>query len=286
MPGTLFLVATPIGNLEDITLRALRVLREVALVAAEDTRRTARLLAHFDIATPLLSLHEHNERTRTPSLVARLAAGESLALVTDAGTPLVSDPGAALVSAALEAGVRVEAIPGASAVLAALVASGLPADTFTFMGFAPSRAGERRAWLRALGAEPRAVVCFEAPHRVREMLREALGILGDRPVAVGRELTKLHEEVIRGSLSAVLDRLGEPRGEFTLVFGPAGDAGPEPVAFTDRQAWADFLSATSAEGLDRRAAVAALARRYGVPSRDVYAAIERGRAEAGDTVAR
>lgn len=283
MPGTLFVVATPIGNLEDITLRALRVLREVAVVAAEDTRRSAGMLAHFDIRTPLRSLHEHNERARVPGLVARLAEGESVALVTDAGTPLLSDPGAALVRAALDAGFRVEPVPGPSAVLAALVASGLPADTFAFLGFPPARAGERRAWLRAVAAEPRTVVFFEAPHRVRETLADALQTVGDRRVGVGRELTKLHEEMLTGRLSSVLDRLGEPRGEYTIVLGPPDESGAERAVFTDRQAWADFLRATTEQGLSRREAVATLARQYGVPGREVYAAIERARASAHST---
>jgi 16S rRNA (cytidine1402-2'-O)-methyltransferase len=207
MPGILHLVATPIGNLEDVTLRALRVLREVSVVAAEDTRRTAGLLAHYDIRTAVESLHEHNEQERIPGLLRRLADGEDVALVSDAGTPLLSDPGARLVRAAIDAGVRVEVVPGPSAMLAALVGSGLPGETFTFLGFVPGRDSERRRWLLAAGAEPRTIVFFEAPHRVRATLEAALELLGDREVVLARELTKLHEEYLRGQITSVLARL-------------------------------------------------------------------------------
>jgi len=281
MAGTLYVVSTPIGNLEDISLRALRVLREAAVVAAEDTRRTAKLLAHYEITTPLESLHAHNEHARIPALLARLAAGASVALASDAGTPLVSDPGESFVRAALAAGCRVEAIPGPSAVLAALVVSGLPAaEGFTFLGFAPAREGERRRWLQAAGAEPRPVVFFEAPHRVRETLEAAGALLGDRNVAVSRELTKIHETHLRGSISAVLAALGEPRGEYTVVLAPAV---PErPVPLTDAGAWAEFADLTGPGHLSRRGAVSAIARRHGVPAREVYAAIERAKPDAAD----
>jgi len=279
MAGILHLVATPIGNLEDITLRALRVLREVSLVAAEDTRRTAGLLAHFSIRTAVESLHEHNEEARVPELLGRLTRGESIALVSDAGTPLLSDPGARLVRAALAAGVRVEAVPGASAVITALVASGLPADSFSFLGFAPARASERRRWLLAAGAEPRTVVFFEAPHRIRETLAEAHALLGDREVVVARELTKVHEEHLRGPLSTVLARLPEPRGELTVVMA-AAPAEPPPRPLDDAGAWEEFRELTAREGLSRRDAVSALARRHALPARDVYAAIERAKSKA------
>jgi 16S rRNA (cytidine1402-2'-O)-methyltransferase len=278
MPGILHLVATPIGNLEDITLRALRVLREVSLVAAEDTRRTAGLLAHFSIRTPVESLHEHNEEARIPELLDRLGRGESVALVSDAGTPLLSDPGARLVRAAVAAGLRVEAIPGASAVVTALVGSGLPADTFSFLGFVPARASERRRWLLAAGAEPRTVVFFEAPHRIRATLAEALALLGDREVVVARELTKVHEEHLRGPLRAVLERLVEPRGEFTVVMA-AAQAEPPPAALDDEEALEEFRQLTARDGLSRREAVATLARRHGLPARDVYAAVERAKSK-------
>jgi 16S rRNA (cytidine1402-2'-O)-methyltransferase len=280
MSGTLYLVATPIGNLEDVTLRALRVLREADVVAAEDTRRTAGLLAHFEIRTPLESLHEHNEASRLPSLLGRLESGQRIALVSDAGTPLVSDPGAALVRAAIDAGVHVEVVPGPSALLAALVASGLPAGTFTFLGFAPSRDEERRRWLRAAGAEPRTVVFFDAPHRIRETLAAALAVLGDRHVAVGRELTKLHEEFLRGRLSEVVPRVAGARGELTVVLAPAPDADVTPPALSDAGAWDAFADLTGRGGTTRRDAVAVLARRYSLPAREIYAAIERGKAAA------
>ena len=277
MPGTLFVVSTPIGNLEDITLRALRVLREAAVIAAEDTRRTRGLLTHFDIRTPLLSLHEHNERARVPALLARLQAGEAVALVTDAGTPLVSDPGATMVEQAREIGIRVEAIPGASAVLAALVSSGLSADSFTFAGFVPAKASARTSWLDAIAAEPRPVVFFEAPHRIRATLAELLSTVGDRRVAIARELTKVHEEVVTGPLSTALDALHSPRGEFTIVLSPAAD---EPVPdVSDDRLWDEFRSLTARDGLSRREAIAALARRYHRPARAVYAALERARVD-------
>jgi 16S rRNA (cytidine1402-2'-O)-methyltransferase len=279
MPGTLYVVATPIGNLEDVTLRALRVLREVAIVAAEDTRRTAGLLAHYAIPARLRSFHRHNEHERGPELLARLRAGESVALVTDAGTPLVADPGSGLVRAAREAGIRVEAIPGPSALLAALVSAGLPAETFTFLGFPPHRAVERRAWARALGAEPRTTVFFEAPHRVEATLHDLAATLPDRTMAVARELTKIHEEILVGTAAQLLARLGPGRGEFTLVVGPpAPDTGPAVTPPSDEGLWREFCSLTTDDGLTRREAVAALARRYSRPAREIYAALERGKA--------
>ncbi len=278
MPATLYLVATPIGHLEDITYRAVRVLGEVAVVAAEDTRRTAGLLAHYGIRTPVVSLHAHNEHERAPELVARLLAGESVAVVSDAGTPLVSDPGGELVAKAHAAGIHVEALPGASALLAALVCSGLPAGTFTFLGFVPARAGERDAWLRLAAAEPRTVVCYEAPHRIRDTLGAMVHVFGDRPIALGRELTKVHEEVLTGTASDVLTQLVEDRGEFTLVIGPPHEPEPRQGLPDDARIWAAFRDLTDKEGFGRREAVTALARRYGMPAKEVYAAIERAKA--------
>jgi 16S rRNA (cytidine1402-2'-O)-methyltransferase len=275
--GTLFIVATPIGNLEDVTLRALRILRSVDLVAAEDTRHSAKLLTHYDIRTPTTSLHEHNEHAKVPALVARLLAGSSIALVSDAGTPAVSDPGYRLAEAAIAAGVRVEAIPGPSAVLAALVASGLPLDGFVFAGFAPARSAARRAWFAALASERRSIVFFEAPHRVVASLGDAGRTLGDRRVAVGRELTKLHETWVRGPISEVLTLLGEPRGEFTIVLeGARVDTAAVHPQVTDQQVLADFCRMTEA-GAGRREALAAVAKLHGMRSRDVFAAIDRAR---------
>lgn len=278
MRGTLYLVATPIGNLEDVTARALRVLREASVVAAEDTRRTAGLLRHFGLSTPLTSLHEHNEHRKHRALLERLAAGETVALVSDAGTPLISDPGAELVRAARAAGHRVEAVPGPSAVLAALTASGLPCDTFAFLGFAPARQAERVQWLRRAASEPHTVVFFEAPHRVRDTLTAIAEIFGERQISLGRELTKVHEEILTGTAAEVLGSLVEDRGECTIVIAPAAEtseAKPPPVS--DDEAWSSFRRLTEAEGFARRDAVNALARRFGRPAREIYAAIERGK---------
>jgi 16S rRNA (cytidine1402-2'-O)-methyltransferase len=275
--GVLFLVATPIGNLEDISLRAVRVLREADLVAAEDTRHTAKLLNHYDIRRPSTSLHEHNEAQKVPALVDRLRGGARIALVTDAGTPCVSDPGYRLVCAAIEAGIRVEAIPGPSAVMAALVSSGLPTDAFVFAGFPPPRATPRRTWLESIKDERRTVVFFEAPHRVRETLEAALAVLGDREVAVARELTKLHEEVLRGRLSAVLARIAQPRGEYTIVLGGRREA---PATLSeqpdDNQLLTEFGRLTE-KGSSRREAIGSLARVHGLRAREVFAAIDRAR---------
>jgi len=275
--GILFLVATPIGNLEDISLRAVRVLREADLIAAEDTRHTAKLLHHYDIRRPTSSLHEHNEQEKVPALVGRLCGGARIALVTDAGTPAVSDPGYRLVRAAIAAGIRVEAIPGPSAVLAALVVSGLPTDSFVFAGFPPPKAGARRVWFEALKDERRTLVFFESPHRIRETLDAALGALGDRETSVGRELTKLHEEVIRGPLSVVLARLGDPRGELTVVVSGAREVSKDQgLQASDNQLLTEFGRLTE-NGMGRREAISELALRYRLRSREVFAAIDRAR---------
>ncbi len=278
MPGTLFIVSTPIGNLDDVTYRALRVLREATLVAAEDTRRTAKLLTHFDIRTPTTSFYEHNEREKLPRLLERLAAGDNIALVSDAGTPGISDPGYRLVKAAAEAGFRVEAVPGASAILAALVASGLPTHAFTFAGFPPARARARDRWFGALVDRPETLVFFEAPHRMRQTLESALRVLGDRPAAVCRELTKVHETLVRGPISSILASLDEPRGEFTVVIGPAeADQEDAPELPGDSRLLSEFYQLTESDGLTRRDALSRLATRYRSPSREVYAALERAK---------
>jgi 16S rRNA (cytidine1402-2'-O)-methyltransferase len=217
--GTLFLVATPIGNLEDITQRALRVLGEAQVVAAEDTRRTRRLLEHFGLATPVVSLFEHNERARIPALLKRLAGGESVAVVTDAGSPGISDPGFPLVRAAIAAGIRVESVPGASAVIAALQISGLPTDAFLFVGFLPPKSAARRRRLEALAGRRETVVAFESPHRIDRCLEDLEAVWGERTVVLARELTKVHEQVLRGTAREVRARLGadQRRGEMVLV---------------------------------------------------------------------
>ena len=224
----LYVVATPIGNLEDITLRALRVLREVDVIAAEDTRHTRKLLDRHDIHTPLTSYHEHNERTKAATLVRRLEAGESVALVSDAGTPAISDPGYRLVRAATENGVPVTPVPGVSAATAALSVCGLATDRFVFEGFLPAKRHRRKETLRELQDDDRTLVFYEAPHRIRESLADMHEILGDRAVAVGRELTKVHEELLRGTLSQVVAELGGParRGEFVVVVAGQDEALP------------------------------------------------------------
>ena len=222
-PGHLLVVSTPIGNLGDLTPRARAAFAAADLVACEDTRHTGRLLHQLGIDKPLISLHEHNERARLPQLLERLAAGATIALATDAGTPLLSDPGVLLVRAAAERGVRVEPIPGPSALLAALVASGLPPYPFTFGGFPPPKAGRRRAFYRSFAAFAHTLVFYESPHRLARSLADAAAELGARPAALGRELTKLHEEFERGplpELAAPVAGRGTPRGEYVLVVGP------------------------------------------------------------------
>lgn len=226
MAGRLWVVATPIGHLGDLTARARDALAAADLVACEDTRRSGALLRHLGLAKPLLSLHEHNERARLPRLLAALAAGQTIALVSDAGTPLLSDPGYLLVREAIAAGHRVEPLPGASAILAALVASGLPPHPFTFAGFAPPKSGRRRDFYRRFGALGHTVVLFESPHRLRQSLADAAELLGGRPAALCRELTKLHEEVTRALLPELARLAAErpPRGEYVLVFAGAAEA--------------------------------------------------------------
>ena len=219
--GTLFLVATPIGNLEDITARALRILREVHVIAAEDTRHTRRLLDHFGIRATLVSLFEHNERSRSAGLVRRLEEGESVAVVTDAGSPGIADPGFPLVRSAIEAGVRVESIPGPSAVIAALQVSGLPTDAFTFVGFLPVKPGARKRALEEWSERRETIVAFESPHRIERCLEDLEAVWQERPMALARELTKMHEQVLRGSAREIRAALREDqkRGEIVLVLG-------------------------------------------------------------------
>jgi 16S rRNA (cytidine1402-2'-O)-methyltransferase len=278
MSGILYVVATPIGNLEDVTLRALRVLREVSLIAAEDTRRTARLLQHYSIPTPTTSLHAHNERARTAAVLARLKQGDSVALVSDAGTPVVSDPGALLVAAALDAGIKVEPIPGPSAVPALLSAAGVVSEGFVFVGFAPARSSDRKRWLRELAIERRAIVLFEAPHRIRALLEDMAAILGERRLTIGREMTKAHEQFLAGHASDVLAQLQQTRGELSLVIHPQRAAGEETRAVPDNAVLArEFGELTNAGGLGRRQALRQLAEKYDIPARAVYRAVEEGK---------
>ena len=275
MPGTLFVVATPIGNLEDITVRALRILREVSLIAAEDTRRTAHLLARHAIATPTTSLHEHNEAGKSASLIERLRGGDHVALVSDAGTPTVSDPGGQLIRAAIDAGIRVEPIPGPSAVLAALAASGLPTDSFSFLGFPPTRAKDRKSWFARVKRIAGTVVFFEAPHRIRETMSELQRTVGDCPVAIGRELTKIHEELVRGPISEALARLSDDRGEFTVVamIGQSTD-NAAVVAPSETELVLEIGRMTASVGLTKRKAINIVARKHGLTPNRVYDAVE------------
>ncbi len=262
---TLYVVATPIGNLEDVTLRALRVLREVSLIAAEDTRTTRKLLAHYDIRARLVSYNEHNKVARTPRLLAALRDGD-VALVSEGGTPVISDPGHDLVTAALEAGFTVTPIPGPSAVTAALAVSGLSTRQFTYLGFLPRRAGERRRLFASLRDDTRTIVAFESPHRLLRSLSDMHAEWGERRIAVCRELTKAFEEVFRGSISEALEHFADrPRGEFTLVV--EGSTGPAAPDFEEVRR---DLQQRRLDGEPAKRAVAEVAQRYGLPHRRVY----------------
>lgn len=266
MPS-LYIVATPIGNLEDLTLRALRVLREVDLIAAEDTRVTRKLLSRYEIAGRLVSYHEHNSGRRLPELLKALTSGD-VALVSDAGTPGVNDPGSELVSAAAAAGFPVVPLPGASAVTTALAVSGLPVGQFVYLGFLPRKRGERTRLLGPLMNERRTLLAFEAPHRLRGALKDILDTLGDRRIAVCRELTKLHEEVFRGTVAEALEHFGEPRGELTLVI-EGGRGEPDDGAYLEASARALLVQAR-ADGALVKDAVARAVRETGLSRRAVY----------------
>ncbi len=269
--GTLYLVGTPIGNLEDVSLRALRVLREADLIACEDTRHTAKLLSHYGIGTPRESHHEHNEASHTLRLLDILKSGRTVALVTDAGMPLVSDPGYPLVSACRKEGIPVVPVPGPSAVVTALAASGLPAESYYFGGFLPPRTEARRRRLRELSAMPSTLVLFEAPHRILASLEDMVGILGPRQACLARELTKLHEEWLHGTLQEILETLrtrSGVKGEITLVIG-RGESTQEAAG------WPQSISAHLAEemrstGLPRNEALKSVARQRGITRREAY----------------
>jgi 16S rRNA (cytidine1402-2'-O)-methyltransferase len=269
VPSGLYVVATPIGNLEDITLRAMRILTGVDMIAAEDTRHTARLLAHYRIKTPLISCHEHNECQRSAELIAKIRSGGSVALVSDAGTPLVSDPGYRLVKAAVEEGVDVFPVPGVSAAVTALCVSGLPTDAFVFIGFAPKKSGSRRELLQSLAAETRTLVFYESPRRVTGLLEVVESIMGDRQAVLARELTKLHEEFIRGSLSeirAVLDKRQQVKGECTLLV--AGATAEESVS--DAQLEETLRKALARTDARLSGISKAFSRQYNLPRKKVY----------------
>ncbi|MGE3957846.1 MAG: 16S rRNA (cytidine(1402)-2'-O)-methyltransferase [Vicinamibacterales bacterium] len=280
MAGTLFVVATPIGNLEDISARAIRVLREVALIAAEDTRRTGHLLQRFGLTTRTISFHEHSEKGKAPDLIGRLKSGESVALVSDAGTPTLSDPGAHLVHLAHEAGIRVEPIPGPCAAVSAVSVSGFGPGGFVFLGFPPTMATDREAWFgrfsSAAACAP-TVVFYEAPHRIRQTLDELHGRFGGLEVLLARELTKVHEEI-------VLTRLGEisiqdPKGEYTVVvnIGQIGETGATTEAPGADKLIDEFREITKNDNLTRRQAISRLARKYRLNSREVFSLIEAGK---------
>lgn len=267
MAGTLYVVATPLGNLEDITLRALRVLKEVDCIAAEDTRHSRKLLTHYGIATPLISYHDHVERSRAPRLVERLRAGQDIALISDAGTPGIADPGYRLVCAAIDAGMRVVPVPGPSVVMAALSVAGLPTDRFAFVGFVPAKAAARRAFFAALRAEDRTIVCFEAARRLPDSLRDLAEIAGERRLVIAREVTKLYEHFARGDLRDLATRAGDltPRGEVTLLIGPPA-AAPSQSAEDVRAA----IDRLRADGLHVKEIAKRLARESGWSARDIY----------------
>lgn len=271
--GCLYLVATPIGNLEDISLRALRILKEVDLIACEDTRQTLKLLSHFQIRKPLESYHEHNEMTRAPELVLQMEEGARVALVSDAGTPVISDPGHRLVSLCLRHKIDVIPIPGPSAIVAALAACGLPSEEFTFLGFLPARPKERRRRLERSALEARSLVLYEAPHRVRATLRDALDILGNRQAAVARELTKIHEEFLRGRIADLLQVFEErePRGEITVVIAPGEENQATPAESAARVTLAERVAQiAAAQNIDRKAALKQAARELGLAKREAY----------------
>ena len=275
MPGTLFVVATPIGNLEDITLRALRVLREADVIAAEDTRRTANLLAHYSISTPTVSFHEYNTRARIPQLLERLEAGAAVALVTDAGTPGISDPGRELIQACWEKAIAIDPVPGASAPVTAAVASGFPLDPLTVFGFAPVRAKDRKMWMLRAQAFTDTFTFFETPHRILQTLSEIPVYFCGRPIFIAREMTKRHQQLIHGTGSDIAGQLTATKGEFTLVVGPAKVAKKDMTLGDDQQIFVEFGQTTNKLKGGRRAAVSALAKKYGRSAKDVYDLIER-----------
>lgn len=270
--GTLYLVATPIGNLEDISARALRILSESSLIAAEDTRHTGKLLKHFNIRTRLVSYHEHNKLSRLDQILSELERG-NVALVSDAGTPALNDPGYELVRAALQAGYQVSPVPGASAPVAALVASGLPTDAFLYLGYLPRQPSLRRAAIQAVGNLPYTLIFLESPHRVVEALSDLEAILGDRPAAIARELTKLHEEILRGSLSQARAHFetNPPRGEFTLVIGGQTS---QPETW-DEQRLRQAAAGGLLQGITPSRLAATLAVESGWKRRDVYNLISK-----------
>ena len=260
---TLYIVATPIGNMEDISLRALRILSQVSLIAAEDTRKTRRLLAAYGIKTKLTSYHEHNTKTKLPYLLQRLQA-QDVALVSEAGMPGISDPGYELVVAAIEQGIPIVPIPGASVLVTALAVSGLPSNQFIYLGFLPRRKGQRERLLKQIAKEGRTILAFEAPHRLLSTLEDILAVLGDRRLALCRELTKIHEEVFRGTVSQAIAHFAEPRGEFTLVIEGKGQKRRPAEDFEDE------LRRLHQKGLSAKEAISQVAKATGASKKELY----------------
>jgi 16S rRNA (cytidine1402-2'-O)-methyltransferase len=268
--GTLYVVATPIGNLADLSFRAVETLRSVSWIACEDTRQTRKLLAHYGISGRMISYHEHNEEQRSQELIEKLEQGDTVALVTDAGTPLVSDPGFRLVRQAIDHGIQVTPVPGPSAVMAALAAAGLATDSFYFGGFLPRKQGERRKLLEQLSGLDATLVFYEAPHRLRESLADVAAVMGGRPAVIARELTKIHEEFLRGTATALIEELsrrGGVRGEITLLIGK-GEA--PAYASVCQEDIGEQLRRLEQEGFSRMQAVKEISRRLRLPKREVY----------------
>ena len=277
MPGTLYLIATPIGNLEDLTIRAIRILGEVNLIAAEDTRRTATLLRHYAVKTPVTSLHEHNESRRAPELVKRLLAGESIALLSDAGTPLISDPGFEVVRRTITSSIPVIAIPGPSAVVTALVSSGAPTNSFTFLGFPPKRSNDRKKWCDGLTEENRTLIFFESPHRLATTLKMLSDSIGDRKMSLCREMTKIHSELVIGPISELSCSLGRPRGEYTCVIWPPAKTDRPAIPRPTNHELLSELESLMEEAASRKAAVRRMASRYNIASSVMYREIEEAK---------
>lgn len=286
--SALYVVATPVGNLEDITLRALRILKEVSVIACEDTRQTQKLLNHYDIKTPTISYHEHNEATRSAELIFKLENGEAVALVSDAGTPGISDPGYRLISLAIRHHVQVVPVPGASAFVSALVASGLPTDAVAFSGFLPAKRGQRRSAIEAIATSQRTHIFYEAPHRLVESLEDVMEVLGpERRIVVAREVTKIHEEFIRGRAAEVFEKLRhqEVRGEITLLIAKAdakeANAGSIPADVSSR-----LQEIMSSQQLDEKSALKVLAKEQGVSKSEVYRELQRRKPKPSQQVTR
>ena len=278
--GTLYIVATPIGNLEDITYRAVRILKEADLIACEDTRQTRKLLDHYGIDKPTVSYHEHNEAGRAQELVAKLEQGQTIAQVSDAGMPGISDPGYRVVKLAIERGIPVVPIPGASAVISALAASGLPTDDFEFKGFLPAKSGQRRTALEQMRNAQHTIIVYEAPHRIREAIEDIVHTLGsDRPVVIARELTKMHEEFIRGTAGEVLQQIAERelKGEITLLIGKA-EGKPTSSESDLRTRLQEIMRE---QKLDEKAAMKILAKERGLGKSELYRELQRGKSKMG-----